>query len=310
VQRARWRNRVGPPAILLVAAVILTAAAPPAIAAGIRQAPPQADCGSITPVSAARAALGPLNGRAAQAKAQAQLGRRGELLGRAFSVGGAGAPISVALPVESFVGSPVGNVVVYTRNTPAAGSEVRAINLATGCDTRLATPSEIVRSALLDVTAAALYVHSVARSDRADLGVTRYYLASGAATQVVPGLRPDDAFGPIFGTTLRWNVAGDRLAVQSCGFSSCLTRVLDPASGAVIEFDAVGQGGLIGVTSRHLVTFAACPGLPCSVISTDLASGSVDVIAADAFAATLTGTTGGNARVSIQTASGNAEIDQ
>jgi hypothetical protein len=310
VHRALWRNRVGPPATLLVAAVILTAAAPPAIAAGFRQAPPQVDCDSVTAGRAARAALGALNGRAAQARSQAQLGKRGELLGRAFSVGGLGPPISVALPVESFVGEPVGNVVVYTRNTPAAGSEVRAINLASGCDTRLASPSDIVRSALLDATASALYVHTVARSDRADAGIARYDLTTGVDAQVLPGLRPKPDFGPIFGTTLRWNVAGDQLAVQSCGFSSCLTRVLDVASGAIAQLDAAGQGGLIGLTRSHLVTFASCPGLPCAVLSTDGATGGVEVLAEDAFAATLRGTTGGNGRVSIQTGSGNLEIDQ
>ncbi|MEO6351335.1 MAG: hypothetical protein ABIP53_11855 [Candidatus Limnocylindrales bacterium] len=291
-------------------ALFLTAAAPPAIAAGIRHAPPQVDCGALTPALAARAAIGSLNGRAAQARTQAQLGKRGELTGRYLTVGGAGAPISVTLPVESSVGAAVGDLVVYTSHTPASGSEVRAVNLATGCDTRLATPSEIVRSALLDGTATALYFHSVSRTDRADSGITRYDLASGTSVQVLPGLGPKDDIGPIFGTTLRWNLAGTRLAIQSCGFSSCLTRAVDPATGAIATFDIAGQGAFVGMTRAHLVTFASCPGLPCAVLSTDVAYGDVAVLAEDAYVVSLAATADGNGHLSIQTASGNVEIDQ
>jgi hypothetical protein len=264
----------------------------------------------VSPAGAARAALGPLNARAGLARAQSQLGKRGELTGRLLTIPNAAGPEqSIALPVESSVAPAAGNLVVYTRHTPTTGSEVRALNVADGCDIQLAAPAEIVRSAVLDPTATALYVHSVTRVDRSDAGVTRHDLATGIATQVVPPLRPSEDFGPIFGTELHWSVAGDSLAVQSCGFNECLTRVLNGAA-SLATYDAAGQGQFIGLTRGHLITFASCPGLPCGVLSADLSSGAVTVLADEGFAATLTPTGGGNARLQIQTSSGSVEIDQ
>jgi hypothetical protein len=262
-------------------------------------------------MSAARAAIGPLNTRGNAARAQSQLGKRGELTGRLLNVPmPAGAALSVALPVESWVGSAVGSLVLYARHTPGTGSEVRAVNLLDGCDVRLAAPSEIARSAVLDPSATALYVHSVGVTTRADAGVVRHDLASGAVTQVVPPLRPNEEFGPIFGTELRWSAGGDALAVQSCGFQECLTRVLDTTSGAVTTYATEGQGQLIGLTRRHLVTYADCPGLPCAVVSADLSSGGVTVLAEEAFGVTVAPRAGGIAKASVETAAGIVEIDQ
>jgi hypothetical protein len=311
VDGARWRNRSTLP-VVVVTALFMTGIAPGALSAGIHPlSQSAAECNAKSPFAAARAAIGPLNTRGSAARAQSQLGKRGELTGRLLNVPiAAGAGLSVALPAESWVGPAVGNLVIYTRHTPATGSEVRAVNLIDGCDVRLAAPSEIERSAVLDPSAAALYVHSVMVQTRADAGVVRHDLASGTASQVVAPLRPTDDFGPIFGTDLRWSAGGDALAVQSCGFIACLTRVLDIQSGGVSTYATGGQGQLIGLTRRHLVTYASCPGLPCAVLSADLSSGAVTVLADDAFGATVASTTTGNARASIQTAAGIVEIDQ
>lgn len=312
MDRARWRNRTALPT-LLVTALLLTAIAPPAFSAGLlpQAHGPATDCATQPPAAAARAARGRLNARAAVARSHPQLGKRGELVGRVLTVpASGGAALSIALPVESWVAPATGDLILYTRHTPATGSEVRALNLADGCDVRLAAPNEIVRSAVLDPSATSVFVHSVTRAQRADAGVTRFDLVTEVASQVVPPLAASDTFGPIFGTELRWSVAGDALAVQSCGFRECLTRVLDQPSEALSTYDRGGQGQFIGLTRSHLVTFAGCPGLPCAVLSTSLSSTDVVVLADEAFAVTLTPTGAGDARLHIQTAAGIVEIDQ
>ena len=311
MSRARWRNRFGPP-ILLMTALFSTFVTPAALSAGLSPAAPVAiDCRNVTSVSVARAVLNGSSGRAAVARIQPQIAKRGELTGRVLSAQtAAGSAISIALPVESFVGPAVGDLVLYTRHSAETGSEVRAVSLVSGCDVRLAAPGEIVRSAVLDPLASSVYVHSVSRSGRADAGVARYDLATGKAVQALAPVRTPDRFGLIFGTELRWDMAGDRLAVQSCGFSRCLTRVLDVASGQVSTFDSVRQGAFIGLTETHLITFAGCHGLPCDVLSTDLATGSVSSLATEAFSAQLEASGAGTAALSIETSAGVVEVIQ
>jgi hypothetical protein len=311
MDRARWRDRAALSALLLIA-MMSTAVTPAAISASLRPAAPAAvDCRSVTPAAAARAALASTNARAATVRIQAQLARRGELTGRVMTAQTtAGAPLSVVLPAESFVGPAVGDLIVYTRHSAGRGSEVRTVNLATGCDTLLASPPEIARSAVLDPAASAVYVHSVTRAGRADAGVVGYDLATGKSASVLPPLRAPEGFGPVFATDLSWDVDGRSLAVQSCGFSQCLTRVLDTASGAIATMDRPGQGGFIGLTRTHLLTFAGCPGLPCAVLSTDVVTGSVSVVADEAFAAELQPTAGGAAVLKIETSAGEVEVSQ
>jgi hypothetical protein len=86
----------------------------------------------------------------------------------------------------------------------------------------------------------------------------------------------DDRYGPTFSTELSWSNEGDRLAVQSCGMSSCRTRLLDPASHAIESVPGEDQGLLLGVTQGKFIGYGACRGLPCAVRATDLASG-IDV---------------------------------
>jgi hypothetical protein len=306
---ARLWSRVGPPSVLLLAALLVTAASPPQFSAAFN-APARVDCVSLVPVAAAAAALSPTSAAPALT-VRPLLGKRGELTGRALTAqAGTRAPVSLTLPTESFVGQPAGDLVVYTHYTAAGGSEVRALNTATGCDVRLAAPSGIVRSAVLDPDARAVFVHSVTQASRADAGVLRYDLASGSATQLVAPLSPSDDLGPIFGTDLRWSADGTALAVQSCGFSRCLTRVLDIATGGVAVFDRIGQGAFIALTAEHLVTYASCPGLPCAVHSTDLATGVVSVLAEEAFDVTAVRAEAGTAGVNIETAAGLVEVIQ
>ena len=310
MKRARWRNRVGLPALLMTA-LMSTAVTPAAMSAGLRPAEPVAiDCQTVTPATAATSANARPDGRRVAARVLPQIAGSGQLTGRTITGRTvAGREISISLPVESFVAPAVGDMVLYTRHSVATGSEVRALNLASGCDILLAAPAHIVRSAILDQSATHIYVHSVTRGARADAGVTRYELASGNSTQALAPVRLRAGFGPIFGTDLRWSVAGNSLAVQSCGFSRCLTRVLEATSGKVATY-TVGQGAFIGLTDAHLITFGQCPGLPCAVLSTDLATGSVSVLAPEGFSAQLKASGNGTAIVSIETSAGVVEVVQ
>lgn len=311
MNRARWRNRIGapligPPAIVLGTALLLALAMP---AAEIGLTAMAADACPPPSSSAAQAA----NQRAAHANVHVapQLTARGELTGQLLSVEtDAGSVARVSLPAESFVGNPFGDALVYTSFTPADGSAVHLIDLSSGCETKITRSAEIVRSALLDPSGSAVYVHSVTREQRLDNGVERIDNSTGQGTLVVPPLPPSDTFGPIFGTQLAWSLDGSALAVQSCGFEACLTRVLDIGSGALATFDVPGQGALIGLTVEHLVTYAACAGLPCAVLSTDLPSGSSTVLADEAWSASFSPASYGQGVLTIETAAGNVEVHQ
>ena len=304
----RFVGRVGPPVGLLLPAMLMTATLPAPFAAAA-PAPVRVDCRSVTPSGAARSALSSSTGATATASVRGQLNTQGELVSRTLTAqSGSNSPVLLSLPTESFVGRPAGDLVIYTRYSPTTGSEVRALNPVTRCDTRLATPTEIVRSAVLDKTATAAFVHSVTRSTRADAGVLRYELQSGGAAQVLSPLPPSDDFGPIFGTDLRWSVDGNALAVQSCGMSTCLTRILNLWSGSVTQF-AADQGAFVALSSEHLVTYAACGGLPCDVLSTDLDTGEVTVLVSNATDVQAA-PSGSAARLTIQTPVMQIEVVQ
>ena len=310
MKRANWRDGVGL-SVLLLFAVSSTAVTPAALSAGLRPVSRAGSvCSAASPAVAARAAADGSN-RGLTASSRSQISKQGDVVGRALSARTAnGTAVAVELPVESFVADPVDDLVVYTKYTAAAGSQVRALDLMSGCDALLATPSEIVRSATLDPQAGYLYVHSVKKSGRADAGVTRVDLASGQSAQVVPALRPNQRLGPIFGTGLHWSASGSALAIQSCGMSQCLTRVLDVASGAVATYDDAGQGAFVALSDEHLVTSAACGGLPCDVLSTDLATGDVSLLASDASGASSTAASDGSVIVDIETVAGTVEVTQ
>lgn len=304
----RIRARVRPPFVLLGVALLVTAALPGTLHAGLLPAGVTPSCGSVTPAAALRAA-GPQRVRGQAAKVSPVLGKRGELTGRALNVYLPNRTVAVALPIESSVSEALGDLLLVTRAT-GTGSEVRAISLATGCETRLTSFLEIARGATVDPDGDFLYVHGVTRVGRADIGVTRYDIATGQGTLVVPPVSAGDHVGPIFGTDLRWSIDGSALAVQSCGFRQCVARVLDVASGDIATYGEPGQGAFIGLTHSHLVTFGACPGLPCAVLSTDLSTGQVARLADEAFVASMTGTGDGNGMLTIETAAGNMEFVQ
>ena len=283
MNRARWRDQIVPPVVVLGTALLLNAAIPtsllgPAtIAAGRAQPPAAAAC---PPPSAIAAAV-----------------NRHDAAGRL--------PVTLD-PVISTAGELTAQVLAIDT---AAGPVVHLVDLATGCDAVAVKPTHIVRSAVIAPDGSSIYAHSVTRASRRDNGVARFDLA-GASSVVVPPLPESDAFGPTFGTLLRWSSDGAALAVQSCGFEACRTRILDVATGRIATFAPPGQGAFIALTTHHLVTFAACAGLPCDVLSTDLASGATATLAGAAWSASSADQADGNAIVTIETAAETTEVIQ
>jgi hypothetical protein len=230
----------------------------------------------------------------------------GVFTGRSLTLPGRGA---ISLPPDSFVSDAVGDALVYTSSN-GGRSEIHLVDLAAGCDAVVARPPGVVRSAILSRDGSAVYVHSVTFPARDDAGVTRYALDGSAVTLVVPPLPNNKRFGLTFGTQLGWSTDDAALFVQSCALEECRTRVLDLASGAIATFDADAQGPIIGLTPRHLVTYAACGGLPCPVLGTDLSTGAVDVLVDEAWDTSIATSVSGSPIVRIDTAAGTTEIAQ
>jgi hypothetical protein len=179
----------------------------------------------------------------------------------------------------------VANVVVFGQYDATRGSTVRAADLESGCEFALFSSSDAVRSAIIDTALASLYVHAVA-ADRSDRGVRRIDLATGVSRVAVPPIAASDAFGATFATLLRWSLAGEDLAIQSCGFEACRTRVLNAAGGTLQTADRP-HGQLVGLTRDLLVAFDTCSTLPCALESVDRTSGAISSLGIDAFSAEL-----------------------
>ena len=219
-----------------------------------------------------------------------QTDSRGALTGYTLRHGllGVRARGSRQLPPESFVAGPFGGALVYGLDDGAA-SEVHLLDTSSGCETVVARSAHLVRRASLDPARTHLYYHLRERRTRGDLGVWRHKLGNvGLGEQILPAL--GDAprrsrFGPTFSTEFAWSADGSALAVQSCAAFECRTRVVEPATGLTSTYDAPGQGELLAVTGGHLVTYAACAGLPCPVQAIDRRSGRARVLVGAAGAA-------------------------
>jgi hypothetical protein len=279
-----WRQ--GLSAALLTAAIPVLVAvaqvwpgAPVPVALAQRGSRASLACPALDPATAGLAA-GRMPAGTSSVSLVDELDAAGSLTGhRLHLVTPGGLSEEIDLPVESAVAAPLGSLLVYAEAPADGPSEVHGLDVESGCDTRLTTAPQVVRSAVIDPAGNALYVHSVSRITRHDLGVARLDLASGRMDQAVPPLPASAEFGPTFGTELRWSAGAELLLVQSCGFSSCRSRVLDIASGRLATYDRPGQGEFIGLTKRHLLTYADCAGVPCPVISTDLDTGIVSTLA-------------------------------
>jgi|GEM_PF-1354199 len=228
----------------------------------------------------------------------------GALHGQRLAFGLDGDPTThrLDLPAEAFAAGPFGRVVLVGSDDGST-SRLETLDIAAGCAWSVADERSVIRRATIDPSGSRIYEMRVDRATRTDLGIwLRATDGRAPARRILPPLAPDARFGRTWSTEFTWDVAGDRLGVQSCGEIACRTRVLSPPGGPTFTLDAPDLGGLIGVADDRVVSYGACRGLPCPIVSTDLGTGRRRTLAAAAGTAQLVPTPAG-ARLVLETRS-------
>jgi len=205
----------------------------------------------------------------------------GELRAQHLSVGLVGERTAqrLDLPAESFAAGPFGRVILVGSDDGAT-SRLAALDVANGCSWAIGREPSVIRRATIDPAGAGVYEMRVDRVSRADLGIWwRPLDGSGPGRRILAPIAADGRFGRTYSTEFTWDVAGDRLAIQSCGEAACRTRILSPRDGSVATLDAPDLGLLVGLDGDRVVTYGACRGLPCPIVSTDLRAGDRRVLA-------------------------------
>lgn len=293
---SRWLRWIGPGVIALGA---MGSIASTAAGAGQRPWVPHAcDDEAGGRVAAARSAepieLGDLR-LEAWFRLDPQLDRAGALAGQRLALGTDGERSSriVDLPPESFAAGPFGRIVLVGADDGSI-SRLEAVDVAGKCSWAVAEESAVIRRATIDPAGETIYEMRVDRATRADLGIwTRPLDGSLPAVRILEPIDPDDRFGRTFATEFAWDASGARLAIQSCGETACRTRVIDPAGGTPRTVAEPDLGTLVGLDGEVLVTYAACPGLPCPIVAVDLETGSREVLAEAGAVAVVTATPDG-----------------
>ena len=292
----RWLRWIGTGVVAVVAVASVTSVA---VGAGPRHWTP-ASCAGDAGVRAAAArtaepaSLGDL-AREAWLRLDPRLDRAGALAGQRLAVGLDGERSSriMDLPPESFAAGPFGRIVLVGSDDGVA-SRLRAIDVAGQCSWDIAQETAVVRRATIDPSGTTIYEMRVDRATRADLGIwTRPLDGTRAAERFLEPIGADERFGPTFSTEFAWAHSGTALAVQSCGEVACRTRVVDPEQGTLRALAEPDLGALVGLDGGRVVTYAACPGLPCPIVSTDLSTGARSVLADQAANAVLVATPDG-----------------
>lgn len=274
----RW---LAPAALLALAGAVAPSGPPGADAGALRTGADDSSgvalaCADSRPSAPAVAAPGHATGRPAWYRLEPMLDAGGTLVGQRLTAGAVdGASRTLSLPPESFASGPVGGRVLLGDDDGSV-SRLRLLDAGQGCWTEIAWETAVIRGAVLAPDGASAWEHRVDRASRADLGVWRRPLAGGAAVRVLPGLAADSGYGPTFTTELAWAADG-RLLDTACGELACRTRVLAPDTGHVASVG--GTGPAVGLAENRLVAFAACRGLPCPILTVDLASGTRSRIA-------------------------------
>jgi hypothetical protein len=221
--------------------------------------------------------------------------RDGALAGQRLALGLDGVPSTrtLALPAESFAAGPFGRVVLVGADDGVTSS-LRLLDVAADCAWPIVTERSVIRRATVDRTGSTVYEMRVDRATRADLGIWQQPIDGDLpARQVLVAPTPDGRFGVTWATEFTWALDGDRLAVQSCGDVACRTRIVDPAGGPTQVLDAPDLGSVIGLDGERLVTYAACRGFPCPIISTDLGTATRTVLSPAAGPAVVVDTADG-----------------
>jgi hypothetical protein len=223
------------------------------------------------------------------------LDAEGALRGQQLAVGldGDRAARILGLPAESFAAGPFGRVVLVGSDDGTT-SRLQAIDVARGCTWAVALERVVIRRATVDSAGAAIYEARVDRASRADLGIWRRPMDGGGTARPVLGpLVADGRFGRTFSTEFSWDDSGDRLAVQSCGEVACRTRVIGPGDAPTATLESPDLGALVGFDGDVAVTYGACRGLPCPIVSSDLRTGDRRVLAEAAGLSILVATPDG-----------------
>jgi hypothetical protein len=309
VKESRWLRWIGPGVIAILA---IGSVASTAVGAGQRawdaRACPDAPGDRTTAARSTEPTTMDDLAQSAWFRLDPRLDRAGALRGQRLSLGLDGDRSSrvMGLPPESFAAGPFGRVVLVGADD-GSRSRLEVIDVAAHCSWSAATEVDVVRRATIDPTGQTIYEMRVDRATRADLGIwSRPIDGSQPAVRILEPIDPDDRFGPTFSTEFAWDLSGGGLAIQSCGEMACRTRVVDPDGGmrTVVDPDL---GTLVGLDGDRLVTYAACAGFPCPVVSTDLSSGARSTLADAAAVAILTATPDGSRLVhEVVTESGSS----
>lgn len=210
-----------------------------------------------------------------------QLDRGGALQGQRLALGTNGDRASqvMDLPPESFAAGPFGRVVLVGSDD-GTRSRLDVLDVAGTCSSAVADESAVIRRGTIDPAGETIYEMRVDRVTRADLGIwARPLDASLPAVRVLEPIGADERFGRTYTTEFAWDLSGRRLAVQSCAETACRTRIIDPAGSSPRIVAQPDLGTLVGLEGEVLVSYAACPGLPCPIIAVDLETGARDVLA-------------------------------
>lgn len=293
---SRWLRWIGPGVVALVAVGSIASAT---LGAGVQPWTPSACAGPPGALVAAARDAGPADLAALRGtpwfRFDPLLDPGGALRGQrlTFGLDGQRGARAVDLPAESFAAGPYGRIVL-AGSDDGASSRLQAIDVASGCAWTIGVERTVIRRATIDPTGATVYETRVDRISRADLGVWQRSIDGvGPARQVLGALAPDGRFGRTFSTEFSWDLAGDRLAVQACGEVACRTRIISPRGGPVTTLDVPDLGPLIGLDGDMAVTYEACRGLPCPIVSTDLRTGTRQSLAPAAGLAVLLSTAAG-----------------
>ena len=287
----RWSMWLAPPVAVLAVALVLSRFQAGAEAGGKSTPPPAGACAE-SPLS--RDAAGSPRrdvGPGSWWKLTERLDDNGAMSGRQLAVGRAGSTtLLLDLATETAASGPIGGVVLVATDD-GRRSEIRLVSSVQACSWLLDESEDVVRGAILDPADGSVLAHLVDRETRVDLGTWRFGadVALAEPAMVAPALPLGVLDGPVWTTDLRLDAAGHMLAVQSCTNSGCLTRLFDlrlPANGArVLGGD---QGSLLGFAGRSVLTWAACSGFPCTVLSWDIATTKANVVMDRADAAAVT----------------------
>ncbi len=222
---------------------------------------------------------------------------RGERL--AAGVGDGRAEAAADLPPESFASGPFGRIVLIGSDD-GSGSRRQAYDVAGACTWTLATDRDVIRRATVDPSGATIYETRVDRTSRADLGVWQRRLDGWPARRILEPLPADARFGRTFSTEFTWAADGERLAVQACGEVACRTRIIARDGSLAGDLEAPDLGVLVGFDGDRAVTYGACRGWPCPIVSVDVRTGTRRTLDADGGQAIVAPTSAG-ARLVLET---------